>query len=437
MQKTYVLDTNVILHDPQSIFKFEENTVVIPITVIEELDTFKKNMNELGRNARYFSKLMDELRETGSLLTGVKVNSSNGKLRVDILSDEAYVKLPRDLDLSIADNRILASAYLIKDAVLVSKDTNMRIKADSLGIPAETYENDVVDISELPTGILTTEEGYLPSLDILSPNQFVQVKGANGELMSEFIYKDGELQHLREDLEAWGLKPRNAEQRYAMQLLLDDDIKLVTLVGSAGVGKTLAAIACGLRKVTDEFVYRKFLVSRPVMPMGRDIGFLPGMVSEKLAPYMAPIVDNVEFLMNGYIAEPEAPTKKRGKKKISDEKDEGLFSKGYMELVAAGIMDIEPLLYIRGRSIPKQFLLVDEAQNLTPHEIKTIITRSGEGTKIVLCGDINQIDHPYLDASSNGLTYVVERFKNENIAGHVTLTQGERSELASLAAKLL
>lgn len=437
MKKTYILDTNVILHDPQSIFKFEENDIGIPITVLEEIDTFKKSMDELGRNARYFSKVVDELRETGSLLEGVKVNSDGGKLRVFILSDKDYKTLPHDLDLAIADNRILAAAYLHKNSILVSKDTNMRLKADALGIPAETYENDAVEYDTLYTGVITTEEGYLPPLDVLSPNQFVQVKGVDGQVMSEFIFKNGELQHLREDLEAWGLTPRNAEQRFAMQLLLDDDIKLVTLVGKAGVGKTLEAIGCGLRKVTDEFVYRKLLVSRPVMPMGRDIGFLPGDIEEKLAPYMAPIVDNIEFLMNGYVPEPDPPIKKNSKKKVSSEKDEGLLSKGYQELVAAGIIDIEPLLYIRGRSIPKQFLIVDEAQNLTPHEVKTIITRSGEGTKIVLTGDPTQLDHPYLDASSNGLTYVVEKFKDQPIAGHVTLTQGERSELATLAAKIL
>lgn len=434
MQKTYVLDTNVILHDCNSIFKFEDNIVVIPMTVIEELDSFKKQMNELGRNARHFSKIVDELRETGSLLKGVKVNSDGGILKVASLS-VSIPNFPKELDLAVPDNRILAVAFVEK-GILVSKDINMRLKADAIGIPAETYENDVVDFSSLYSGILTTEEGFLPPLDILSPNQFVQVKDAKGEIMSEFIFKNGKLEHLSEDLEAWGLTPRNAEQRYAMQLLLDDNIKLVSLVGSAGVGKTLIAIAAGLRKVTDDFVYRKMLVSRPVMPMGRDIGYLPGDIDEKLAPYMAPIVDNIEYLMNGYVTEPEFPTKKKGKKKVED-KDGGLLPKGYMELVAAGIMDIEPLLYIRGRSIPNQFLLVDEAQNLSPHEIKTIITRSGEGTKIILTGDPEQIDNPYLDASSNGLTYVVERFKNEAIAGHVTLTQGERSDLATLAAKIL
>jgi PhoH-like ATPase len=230
-----------------------------------------------------------------------------------------------------------------------------------------------------------------------------------------------------------------------MDLLLNDDIKLVTLVGKAGTGKTLTALACGLRKVTDDFVYRKMLVSRPVYPMGKDIGFLPGDINEKLAPYMQPIYDNIEFLITGQVMPKiKAPkTTKRLTKaekaaeKAQEEKDEGLFTKGYMELVAAGIMDLEPLLYIRGRSIPNQYLIVDEAQNLTPHEVKTIVTRAGIGTKLVFTGDPNQIDNPYVDASSNGLTYLVEKFKNEAIAGHVTLTQGERSELAEIASNIL
>jgi len=439
MIKNFILDTNIILHDCQSIFNFDDNNVIIPMTVIEELDHFKKEMNELGRNARQFSKIMDSFRAQGSLIEGVKIG--NGLISVGFSRRDALNLLPSEMDPKIADNRILAIALFIQKhdsnpTILITKDINLRIKADALGLSAESYENDKVDFE-------TLFSGHTEFIDQLKANQFV-TRNDDGAIRRYDKTLDM-LVPLRSDLEAWGLSPRNNEQKMAMDLLLNDDIKLVTLVGKAGTGKTLLSIAAGLRKVTDEFIYKKMLVSRPVFPMGKDIGFLPGDINEKLAPYMQPIYDNIEYLMSGQLApkiKVVKPTKRSTKadnqaQAVQEEKEFGVLGKGHMELVAAGIMDIEALTYIRGRSIPNQYMIIDEAQNLTPHEIKTIVTRAGINTKFVFTGDPAQIDNPYLDASSNGLTYLVEKFKDEPIAGHVTLTQGERSELAEIASNIL
>jgi PhoH-like ATPase len=437
--KTFVLDTNVLLYDPHALYKFEENTIVIPITVIEEVDKFKKDMNETGRNARHVSRLLDDLRTSGSLSKGVKLESG-GILRVEIYEERVIKRLPPELRVDRGDNRILAVAIDIKErgestpVILVTKDTNLRIKADALGLTAEDYESDKVEIEDLYSGSIEVKveaervdrfygQGWLESGDSFLPNQFVSmtdVTNASHAAIGRFDAAKDRILPLRKGGKdgIWSILPRNREQSFAIDILLDDEIKLVTLVGKAGTGKTLLAIAAGLHKVAEENVYNRLLVSRPVFPMGKDLGFLPGDIEEKLAPWMQPIFDNVELLLSGHEAE------KR-------------HTKGYKELVAMGIMEIEPLTYIRGRSIPNQFMIVDEAQNLTPHEIKTIITRAGEGTKIVLTGDPYQIDNPYVDASSNGLTYLVERLKTLKITGHVTMTKGERSELAELAANLL
>lgn len=437
MIKDYILDTNVILHDCQSIFNFDDNNVVIPMTVIEELDHFKKESNELGRNARHFSNHIDDLREQGSLIEGV-VLPSYGTLRVGFCRKDALDLLPNEMDHNLADNKILAIAlfnqkFSIHPTIVISNDTNLRIKADALGIVAQAYENGKVNFDTLYSGVTSTLD------EKLLPNQYVQFLDAEGsvERTARYDLDTDMLVPLRADLESWGLNPVNEEQRCAMDLLLNDDIKLVTLVGKAGTGKTLLSIACALRQVTDDFKYKKVLVSRPIMPMGKDIGFLPGDISEKYAPYLQPISDNVEYLMSGY--RPTGSSKIKTKKKSKDEleKDEGLLPKGYQELVAAGIMELEPLLYIRGRSIPDVIMIVDEAQSLTPHEIKTIVSRAGVGTKMIFTGDPGQIDNPYLDASSNGLTYLVEKMKGQKIAGHVTLTQGEWSELAEIASNIL
>ncbi len=439
MKKTYVLDTNVLLHDPQALFRFEDNDVVVPITVIEEIDRFKKDQSETGRNARQISRLVDGLRGKGALVSGVALERG-GTLTVRLYAEAAIKRLPPELRADIGDNRILAVALELKEAratipvVLVTKDINLRIKADAIGLTVEDYESDKVSIEELYSGTaevhvdkdevdLFYSQGFLELAGDFQPHQFVTLVETGNPSHTAIGRYQAPLQRLVPILRApkdgvWGIHPRNREQQFAMDLLLNDDIQLITLVGKAGTGKTLLAIAAGLYKSTDEGSFSRLLVSRPVFPLGRDIGFLPGDVEEKLAPWMQPIFDNVELLL-GAVDE-------RGKRK-----------RGYKELVEMGILEIEPLTYIRGRSIPNQFMIVDEAQNLTPHEIKTIITRAGEGTKIVLTGDPYQIDNPYVDASSNGLAYVVEKFKGQELAGHITLNKGERSSLAELAANLL
>ena len=441
MKKTFVLDTNVLLHDPQAIFKFDDNDVVIPITVIEEVDRFKKDMSEVGRNARTISRILDDMRARGSVSTGVALQQG-GTLRVDLLHTDNGHKLPAELDAETPDNRILSTAFSLKGTtnggtVFVTKDTNLRIKADALGIPAEDYEHDKVRLDELysgvseitvPPGAIDTfyEKGSVEPPEDQKPlyaNEFVVMRAADDPGKSALGRHDGAkkaivpVPRIKEGI--WGIFPKNKEQAFACDALLRDDVKLVTLVGKAGTGKTLLALAAGLQKVADENVYHKLLVSRPVFPLGRDIGFLPGDIEEKLNPWMKPIFDNIELLLD---------INPSGKKKVE---------RGYEELLHMGILEIEPLTYIRGRSIPHQFMIIDEAQNLTPHEMKTILTRAGDNTKIVLTGDPYQIDNPYVDSSSNGLTYVVEKFKEQSIAAHVTLVKGERSALAELAANLL
>lgn len=443
MKKKFVLDTNVLLSSPTSIFTFDDNDVYIPITVIEELDTFKKGLSETGRAARHFSRILDDLRTRGSLNTGIKVfpeRADSGMLYVIIEADMNL--LPAHMERK-PDNLILSVALALKQknkdsrVVLITKDSNLRIKADALAIPAEDYEADKVDIDDLYTGIGEFEvEGdllkqYLQtgsvSLDHLNllPNQYVILRDKNEP--TQFVY--GRYDHVTGSLKnlnfggkdfVWGIYPRNLEQSFALDLLLDDDVKLVTLVGTAGTGKTLLAIAAGLQKTTDDGKYQKLLVSRPIFPLGKDIGYLPGSLEEKLNPWMQPIFDNLELLLGGA---------GQGRQKR--------LSQSYSELINQGILEVEPLTYIRGRSIPNQFFIVDEAQNLTPHEIKTILTRAGDNTKIVLTGDPYQIDNPYVDAASNGLTYVVERFRKEAIGAHITLVKGERSALATIAATLL
>lgn len=440
MIKKFILDTNVLLHDPQAYLKFEDNEVYIPITVIEEIDTFKKDLNEIGRNARHVSRMLDKLRTKGSLTDGVALENG-GTLTVVLLSSEAEASLPFELQMNRADNKILAVAVALNKksdskVIFVTKDTNLRIKANAMGLIAQDYESDKVSIDELYTGtceriVAATDvdrfygQGFLEEDEAttLLANQCITLidEGNHSHTaLARYNAAIGQLQPLvkipKEGI--WGLQPRNREQHFSLDLLLDPAVQLVTLVGKAGTGKTLLAIAAGLQKSADDGKYSRLLVSRPVFPMGRDLGFLPGDVEEKLAPWMQPIFDNVELLLGA--------VEERGKRK-----------RGYRELVDMGIMEIEPLTYIRGRSIPNQYMVVDEAQNLTPHEIKTIITRAGEGTKIVLTGDPYQIDNPYVDASSNGLAYIVEKFKGQSVSGHVTLSHGERSGLAELAANLL
>jgi PhoH-like ATPase len=438
MKKTFILDTNVILHDPQALFHFEDNDLVIPMTVIEEIDRFKKELSETGRNARQFSRIMDGLRSKAKLVEGAKLETG-GLLRVDLYTEEHMKGLPPELRTDQGDNRILAVALNVMSnsdspVVFVTKDTNLRIKADVLGLTAQDYESDKVSLDELYSGTaevlvprddvdLFYSQGFLSIEDEFLANQCLTLIDAANPSHTALARYNRSLRQAEPLLRApkeglWGIHARNREQQFAFDMLLNEDIQLVTLVGKAGTGKTLLAIAAGLYKSADEGQYSRLLVSRPIFPLGRDLGYLPGDIEEKLSPWMQPIFDNVELLLG---AVEEGSKRKRG----------------YKELVDLGLLEIEPLTYIRGRSIPKQYMIVDEAQNLTPHEIKTIITRAGEGTKIVLTGDPYQIDNPYIDSSSNGLTYVVDKFKGEDIAGHVTLDKGERSCLAELAANLL
>ncbi|HZN92839.1 MAG TPA: PhoH family protein [Myxococcales bacterium] len=440
MRKNFVLDTNVLLHDPRSIFNFGDNAVVIPIYVIEEIDSFKRDLNELGRNARLVTRYLDSFRTEGPLAEGVPL-PSGGTIRVAFTDRELPPSMANG---HLVDNKILAVALDIKDrdpnvpTTFITKDTALRIRADAVGLVARDYDTERVEISELYTGLSelqvpkeVVDQMYRPGAEVdvpaqageLSPNQFLLLKDETNPshtAMGRYSPARGKVVPLLRAGKdgVWGVRPRNMEQTFAFDLVLNDEVKLVTIVGKAGTGKTLLAIAAGLHKVTEEGLYQKLLVSRPIFPLGRDIGYLPGDVEQKLNPWMQPIFDNVEFLMNLSRADKKA-------------------GRGHHELLDLGILEIEPLTYIRGRSIPNQFIIVDEAQNLTPHEVKTIITRVGDNTKIILTGDPFQIDNPYVDVTNNGLVHVVNRFKAERIAGHITMTKGERSALAELAANLL
>jgi PhoH-like ATPase len=437
MIKNYVLDTNVLLHDPGALFEFEDNRVIVPIYVLEEIDKFKRDGNELGRAARTVSRTLDELRGLGQLSQGV-TTKKGGVIRVAF----SNARLPAEVATTAneIDSRIVATALAVLDAepetpcILVSKDVNLRVRADVLGLRAEDYETDRTDISELYAGVSTHQvggdlidalygDGRIETFDeALGPNEFVHLVDATNPQHTGMgrVSPDREsvLPIPRRKKAVWGIVPRNREQQLAFELLLDDRLKLVTLVGKAGTGKTLLALAAALLKAKEEKMYERVLVSRPVFPLGKDLGYLPGTLEEKLHPWMKPIFDNLELLM-GLTAE---------------EKRHG---RSYEEMLDLGMLEVEPLTYIRGRSIPNQYLIVDEAQNLTPHEVKTIVTRAGENTKIVLTGDPYQVDNPYMDASSNGLVHVVNRFRGSAIAGHITLTKGERSELAEEAANRL
>ena len=437
--KNYILDTTVLLYDAQALFKFGESNVIIPIPVIEDIDHFKKDVSEIGRSARQTSRYLDELRKRASVSSGIRLDNG-GMLYVKISTGSMMRRLPDELRDRNRDNLILAIALDVKEnsrdihSIFVSKDINLRIKADALGLDVEDYESDKVDVEELYSGYrdIVVDNGALASfretgvLEVdqkLYPHQYVTFLSAEDKsifALGRYDPARGAVVRIKtEDRQGiWRVSPRNREQIFAMDALLNDEIQLVTLVGMAGTGKTLLAVAASLYKTVDENVYSRILVSRPTLPMGKDIGFLPGTVEEKLMPWMYPIVDNVELIMRN---------DSRTSRNI----------RGFRELMDMGILIIEPLTYIRGRSIHNQYLIIDEAQNLTPHELKTIITRVGDGTKIVVTGDPYQIDNPYIDSSSNGLSYVVERLKAQDISAHVTFTRGERSKLSELAANLL
>jgi PhoH-like ATPase len=465
IRKHFVLDTNVLLHNPAAILLFAEHEVVIPLTVIEELDTFKTNNDDRGRNARQVIRTIDRLRQEGHLFAGVPVNTLGGTLRID----RADRSLPFELDLSQADHRILAVAHAMHErglhTIFISMDINARVKADAMGIRVEDFEAQKVDADWLYAGYVHLDvpgeaidalynERQLP-IEKIEPYLFVKDDAPGSEpvkfapLANQFLalksVEDPSHAGLARVLAdtghmipiagprrpIFGIMARNLEQTMALDLLLDDEIKLVTMLGTAGTGKTLLAIAAGMHKVFKEQRYDKLLAARPIMPLGRDIGYLPGDKDEKLAMWMQPIFDNLAYLLSTRGSSIGAGPGGGGhaESRTTEQRID--------QLIQGGTLVLEPLTYIRGRSIPHQFMIVDEVQNLTPHEVKTIVSRVGDGTKIVLTGDIHQIDNPYLDASSNGLSYLVERMKGQALVGHVTLGKTERSTLASLAAEIL
>ncbi|MCW2277414.1 PhoH family protein [Heliophilum fasciatum] len=443
--KTYILDTNILLQDPQAIFAFQENEVVIPAAVIEELDSKKHLQDEIGRNARGATRLLDSLREQGHLHTGVGL-PQGGVLRVELNHREAGEAFPVAFRTPTNDNRILAVAFNLqaeRDAknprnhpvIIVSNDTIVRIKADVMGIAAQSYKRDKVigydhlymghrQIEVHPAlidGVYRERELAIDGTELADaewyPHEFLVLKSKVGTAHSAIVQVNQTVDAIgllpKEMAPVWGIVPRNLQQKLALQLLMDDQIPLVTLCGKAGTGKTLLALAVALHKAGDQQQYHKILVSKPTVAIGKDLGALPGELDDKLRPWMQPVYDNLEFLMGN---------KRNLARDLMGER---------------GLLQVEALSYIRGRSIPHQFIIVDEAQNLSKHEIKTIVSRVGEGSKIVLMGDPQQIDAPYLDETNNGLVYVVEKFKSQGIAGHVTLTKSERSPLAQLAADLL
>jgi PhoH-like ATPase len=442
-KKNYLLDTSVYLTDASSIFQFDNNDIFVPLKVLEEIDKHKKRQDSVGANARRIIRTLDELRTKGDLQKGVRIEKGKGLLRVMSYGCLAGTIFPPDLDIRIPDHIILATAMAVQQEqpnrkiVVVSRDINMRVICDSIGMAAEDYITDKAAESsdQLYSGFIKHlvddqiidrfydgEEIFIEEDEIKKiwyPNQFLMmVSNANEKktALASFNSHHTPLKKLVHDnLPDWNINARNKEQAFAMDLLMDPRIKIVSLIGRAGSGKTLLAIAAGLQQTiglrSELNHYSRLIVSRPVQPLGKDIGFLPGTMEEKMLPWLMPIQDNLKFLMGD---------------KTSLEM--------YMD---KGKIEIEALTYIRGRSIANAFVIIDEAQNLTKHEIKTIITRIGDGTKIILTGDIEQIDNIYVNETSNGLAHAIESFKQYPIAGHVTFKKGERSELATLASKVL
>jgi PhoH-like ATPase len=437
--KHFVLDTNVLLHNPNALFMFTDNEVVIPFDVIEELDKFKASTDDLGRNARTVIRHLDGLRATGNISEGVAIPQTGGRLRIILEEDQ---QLCPGLTANTPDNRIICCALHLQQqgqkVVFITKDINARIKSDALGLITEDFEAQKVDFDHLYTGwreavvpaklidrLFSDKQAKLDLPDLYA-NEFVLLKDENDPAHTALARAKGPpgvvipVRPRRGPI--FGVIPRNLQQTMALDLLLDDSVKLVSLIGAAGTGKTLMALAAGMSKTLNEQVYQKLLCARPIMPLGRDIGYLPGDKDQKLTAWMQPIFDNMSYLLSNRLTgdgQQQHASLSSVEQRIK-------------QLMETGQIVLEPLTYIRGRSIPHQFMIVDESQNLTPHEVKTIASRVGEGTKLVLTGDATQIDNPYLDSSSNGLSYLVERLKGKPIVGHVTLGKSERSELASL-----
>ena len=442
-KKNYVLDTSVCLTDASVIFKFDNNDIFVPLKVLEEVDGHKKRQDSVGANARHFIKILDELRSKGSLEDGVRIEKGKGILKVVSFANLKNIVFPADLDIRLPDHTIIATAksiqseYENRKTIMISRDINMRVICDSMGIKAEDYtsERAVTSSEELYTGFIVQPiddeiiDRYYSGEDIflredeiqqqLHPNQYIMMVSNANEKKSALARFKSHHEPLKNvvhrKLPDWKIDARNKEQAFAIDMLMDPDIKIISLVGRAGSGKTLLAIAAGLQQTiglrAESNYYSRLIVSRPVQPLGKDIGFLPGTMEEKMLPWLMPIQDNLKFLMGDRTS-----------------------LEMYME---KGKIEIEALTYIRGRSISNAFIVIDEAQNLTKHEIKTIITRIGEGTKIILTGDVEQIDNVYVNETSNGLAHAVEKFKEYHISGHMTFKKGERSELATLASKVL
>lgn len=444
MKKTFVLDTSVLLEDPNSLFSFEDNDVIIPVVVLEEIDHKKRLGDDIGRNARHVSRILDGLREKGGQLQkGVKLENG-GTLKIE-LNHKHFDEVEEYFREESNDNRILAVALNLlkeetkrekKQVVLVSRDVLVRVKANALGISSQDYlSGKIIRNQEMYFGYETLKispliidnfysEGFIDMskesfLDYeLYPNEFFILKdefGTSKSAIGMYNSLTGCLEQFQlNEHDVWGIKPRNAQQKMAVKLLLDDSIPLVTITGRAGTGKTLLALAAGLYKTEELNKYKKLLVARPIVPMGKELGFLPGDKDEKLRPWIQPIYDNLEFIFS-------------------------VHNNGDIEDIVVGMkkLEVEALTFIRGRTIPNQFIIIDEAQNLTKHEVKTIVSRVGEGSKIVLVGDPEQIDHPYLDSTSNGLIYIVEKFKEFSEGAHINLIKGERSKIAQLAADIL
>lgn len=442
-KKNYVLDTSVYLTDANAIYKFDNHDIFIPLKVLEEVDNHKKRQDSVGSNARQLIRTLDDLRTKGSLEKGVRIGKGMGIVKVISYSSLNNIIFPPDLDMRLPDHTIIATAKTIqaslpdRKTVMVSRDINMRVICDSIGIPAEDFisEKAVRTSEELYNGFVVHSvddqivDQYYAGEDVFIeeedfeepwyPNQYVMLVSNSNEKKSALAKYKNSFEPLQQvvhkDIHDWNINSRNKEQAFAIDLLLDPDIKIVSLIGRAGSGKTLMAIAAGLQQTiglrSENNHYDRMIVSRPVQPLGKDIGFLPGTMEEKMLPWLMPIQDNLKFLMGDRTS-----------------------LELYME---KGKIELEALTYIRGRSIANAFIVIDEAQNLTKHEVKTIITRIGEGTKIILTGDIEQIDNVYVNETSNGLAHAIEKFKEYPIAGHVTFRKGERSELATLASKVL
>jgi PhoH-like ATPase len=461
--RIFVLDTNVLLHDPNAIFTFKGVVIVIPFIVLEELDKFKKENDEKGRNAREIIRKLDALRSKGRLNEGVEIKNGTTSI-LKIITNPNAIKfssvLTHDIH-DIKDNLILQTVKDLIDkgnqVTLVTKDINVRVKADTLGIDAEDYTKGVVSTSDYykgwsRIGMPSLELKQLDSKKLMAmlkerqiqifPNEFIIAENQDNtnqyrllRFMGSDRFKEVENIRLMDAFQA-----RNVQQLMALELLMDDNVQLVSLLGPAGTGKTFLALLAGLYKVMKQHAFRKLLVARPVIALGADIGYLPGDIQEKLHYWMQPVRDNLEFIashLHEYMPEGEA---RRKKPKFHDQEDHEYAPNidTFVEhLQRKGVLSLEAITYMRGRSIPYQFMLIDEVQNLTPHEVKTIVSRAGEGTKVILAGDPYQIDSPYLDFSSNGLTVTTDKFKEQPIFGGVFLETSERSELAKLSAEIL